>query len=100
MSSFAGVVAIDSPLARRNPTVKLALLTVVSLVAMFLLEPITPAVLYVLGLLGVAMSVRVPLRILALAHLPFFAFAFGVFVVNALSRPGTILWQGGLPCHR
>ncbi|MGO1488192.1 MAG: energy-coupling factor transporter transmembrane component T family protein [Arachnia sp.] len=95
MSSFAGVVAIDSPLARRNPTVKLALLTVVSLVAMFLLDPLTPAGLYVLGLLGVAMSVRMPPRILALAHLPFFAFAFGVFVVNALSRPGTILWQAG-----
>jgi energy-coupling factor transport system permease protein len=95
MSVLSGAAAADSPLARRNPTVKLALLAVVSLAAMFLLDPITPAALYVLGLVGVAISVRVPARTLALAHLPFLAFALGVFVVNALSRPGTVLWQAG-----
>lgn len=96
MNVLAAIVANDSPLARRNPTVKLALLTAVSLVAMFLLDPVTPSILYVFGLVGVAMSVRVPARTLLLAHLPFLAFGLGVFVVNALSRPGTILWQAGL----
>ncbi len=87
--------AADSPLARRNPTVKLALLAIVSLAAMFLLDPVTPAVLYVLGLVGIAVSVRVPARTLAVAHVPFLAFALGVFIVNALSRSGTVLWQAG-----
>lgn len=96
MSVLTGAAAHDSPLARRNPTVKLALLAVVSLVAMFLLDPVTPTVLYGLGLVGIAMSVRVPTRTLLLAHVPFLAFALGVFVVNALSRPGTVLWQAGL----
>lgn len=96
MSVLAAAAVIDSPLARRNPTVKLALLTVVSLVAMFLLDPVTPAVLYMSGLVGVAMSVRVPTRTLLLAHVPYLAFALGVFVVNALSRSGTVLWQAGL----
>lgn len=96
MSVFAEATPSDSPLARRNPTIKLALLSVVSLVAMFLLDPITPAVLYALGLVGVVMSVRVPLRTLLLAHVPFLSFALSVFVVNTLSRSGTVLWQVGL----
>ncbi|WP_353649580.1 energy-coupling factor transporter transmembrane component T [Nakamurella sp. A5-74] len=95
MSVLTGAAAAESPLARRNPTVKLALLVIVSLAAMFLLDPITPAVLYVLGLVGVAISVRVPARTLALAHVPFLAFAFSVFVVNVLSRSGTVIWQAG-----
>lgn len=96
MSGYTGAIVSDSPLARRNPTIKLALLAVVSLAAMFLLDPVTPAVLYVLGLVGVATSVRVSTRALALAHLPFLAFAVGVLVVNALSRPGTVLWHAGM----
>lgn len=95
MSAFTGTAATDCPLARRNPTLKLALLAVVSVVAMFLLDPLTPVVLYVLGLVAVAMSVRVSARALALAHVPFLTFALGVLIVNALSRPGTILWQAG-----
>jgi energy-coupling factor transporter transmembrane protein EcfT len=85
----------DCPLARRNATVKLVLLTAVSLVVMFVLDPLTPTVLYVLALAGVAASVRMPARTLAIAHVPFVAFATGVLVVNALTRPGTVLWQAG-----
>jgi len=95
VSILTGAAAASSPLARRNPTVKLALLAVISVAVMFLLDPVTPAVLYVIGLVGVAISVRVAARRLALAHVPFLAFALGVFVVNALSRPGTVLWQAG-----
>lgn len=95
MSVLTRAAVTDSPLARRNPTIKLAVLVIVSLAAMFLLDPLTPAVLYVLALVGVKISVRVPARVLAVAHVPFLAFAFGVFVVNALSRPGAVLWQAG-----
>jgi energy-coupling factor transport system permease protein len=95
MSLLTRPVQAGSPLARRNPTVKLALLGIVSVVAMFLLDPVTPTVLYVAGLLGVAASVRVPARTLVVAHVPFLAFAMGVLLVNVLSRPGTVLWQTG-----
>ncbi|GAA4288873.1 energy-coupling factor transporter transmembrane component T [Georgenia daeguensis] len=96
MSALTGAPAADSPLARRNPTVKLALLTLVSLVVVLVLDPVTPTVLYLLGFVAVAASVRVPARTLALAHVPFVLFALGVLTVNALARPGTVLWQAGL----
>jgi energy-coupling factor transport system permease protein len=80
------VIVVVSPLGRRNPTVKLALLFVVSLAAMFLFDPVTPVALYLLALTGVAATARVAPRTLALAHIPFAAFAFGIFVVNAVSR--------------
>lgn len=85
-----------APLARRNPTVKLALVFVVSLAVMFVLDPITAAVLYLLALGGVALGTRAPARDLVLAHVPFLAFALGVLVVNVLSRPGEVLWQAGV----
>lgn len=87
--------AADSPLARRNPTVKLALLTAISLVVVFVLDPVTPTVLYLLALLAVAATVRAPARTLAVSHVPFVLFASGVLLVNALSRPGRVLWAGG-----
>ncbi len=82
-------------LDRRNPTVKLALVFAVSLAVMFVLDPLTPAVLYVLALGGVLAGTRATPRTLLLAHLPFLAFALGVLVVNALSRPGEVLWRAG-----
>lgn len=96
MSALAAALIADSPLARRNPTVKLALLTLVSLVVIFVLDPFTPTVLYLLALTGVAVSTRVAPRTLLVAHVPFVAFALGVLVVNALARPGVALWQAGM----
>ena len=87
--------AAPGALARRNPTVKLALLFVVSMVLMFVTDPVTPAVLYALAVATVAASTRIGLRTLALAHVPFAAFGLGVLVVNALSRPGHVLWTSG-----
>ncbi len=95
MSAPPTTVADDSPLARRNPTVKLALLTSVSLVVVLILDPVTPAVLYLLALVAVVTTARVSARTLAVSHVPFVLFASGVLVVNALSRPGTVLWEGG-----
>ncbi len=96
MSALAPRVMEQSPLARRNPTVKLLLLLLVSLSVLFVLDPVTPAVLYVLALIAVWSSARIPARRLALAHTPFVVFALGVLVVNALSRPGVVLWQAGV----
>ena len=87
--------ASGSVLARRNPTVKLALLFVVSLAMVFIFDPVTPAVLYVVALAAVVASTRLPLRTLALGHVPFLAFGLGILMVNALSRPGHILWEAG-----
>ena len=88
--SAIGIVA-PSPLSRRNPTVKLTLLFLVSLLLLFVFDPVTPAVLYLLGLAAVLGFARIPGRTLLLAHLPFVGFAFGLLVVNALSRPGEVL---------
>jgi energy-coupling factor transport system permease protein len=82
---------VPSPLARRNPTVKLAILFAVSLVLLFIFDPVTPALLYLLGLAAVVGFARIPTRTLVLAHLPFVGFALGLLVVNALSRPGEVL---------
>ena len=92
---MTAVVVAESPLARRNPTVKLALVLVVSLAVMFVLDPVTPAVLYLLALAGVVATTGAGPRTLVLAHGPFVAFALGVFIVNVLSRPGNVLWQAG-----
>lgn len=89
------IKVLDSPLARRNPTVKVAVLVVVSLAVMFVLDPITSGVLYLVALVAVVLSARLPIRTLALAHLPFLGFGIGIFTVNMLSRPGTVLWQYG-----
>jgi len=78
-------------LQRRNPTVKLALLFACSVVTLFLLDPLTLAVLYALAAVGVALGARVGGRRLLLAQLPFVGFGVGLVVVNALSRPGTVL---------
>ncbi len=87
---------VPAPLDRRNPTVKLALVFVVSLTVMFVLDPLTPAVLYVLALAGVVTTTRATPRTLLVAHVPFVLFALGVFTVNVLSRPGEVLWQAGV----
>lgn len=89
------VPAAASPLGRRNPTVKLMLVFAVSLVMLFVLDPVTPAVLYALASVAVAAGTRLPVRTLALAHLPFASFAVGLLLVNALSRPGDVLWEAG-----
>jgi len=89
-SSALGAVA-PSSLARRNPTVKLAILFIVSLVLLVVFDPVTPALLYLLGLVAVLGFARIPLRTLVLAHLPFVGFALGILVVNALSRPGEVV---------
>ncbi|MGJ7441637.1 energy-coupling factor transporter transmembrane component T family protein [Aquipuribacter sp. MA13-6] len=88
--------AAPSPLGRVDPTVKLGVLVVVSAAMLLVLHPFVPTVLYLLGLVAVAAGTRLPARTLALAHLPFVAFATGLLLVNVLSRPGEVLWRWGV----
>lgn len=85
---MTGGVPNASVLQRRNPTVKLALLALVSTVLLFVLDPVTPAVLYVMALGAVLTLTDVGPRTLALAQLPFGAFALGLLLVNAFTRDG------------
>ncbi|MGS0685036.1 energy-coupling factor transporter transmembrane component T family protein [Nakamurella sp. GG22] len=85
----------DSPLARANPVAKLLVLGAVSVTSLFILDPVTPLLLYALAVLGVRVGARVPLRTLARAQWPFLPFAAGVLMVNAVSRPGQVVWQSG-----
>ncbi|HXF02329.1 MAG TPA: energy-coupling factor transporter transmembrane component T [Arthrobacter sp.] len=94
-AATSAFTASGGALARRNPTVKLALLFVVSLAMVFIFDPVTPAALYVLALAAIGASTRLPLKTMALAHVPFLAFGLGIFLVNTLSRPGQILWEAG-----
>jgi energy-coupling factor transport system permease protein len=89
-------MVVDSPLSRRNPTVKLALLFAVSLALFFTFDPVTPTALYVIALVAVVATARIPARVLVAAHLPFVGVALGLVIVNALSRPGTVLFVAGV----
>lgn len=93
--SFATVVVAPSALSQRNPTVKLAVLFIACLALLFVLDPVTPTVIYLLSLTSVLLGGRLSLGTVLRAQLPFFAFALGVFSINVLSRPGVILWQEG-----
>lgn len=86
---------LDSPLGRRDPTVKLAVLFLVSIGLLFVLDPVTPAVVFLLGLIGVRVAGRIPPGVLIRAQLPFLGFALGVLTVNAVSRPGAVLAELG-----
>lgn len=81
-------------LTRRNPTVKLGLLFACSLGTLFLLDPLTLGLLYVLAVVAVRASTGVRWRRLLAAQLPFVAFGVGLVVVNALSRPGEPVLTG------
>lgn len=89
-----GSPATTTALARRNPTVKFALLFLVSLALVFVFDPVTPAALYAIALVAVLIGARIPIRTLLIAQLPFLGFALGLIVVNALSRPGDVLFSG------
>ncbi len=85
-------VVTTSPLGRRNPTMKLALLFVVSFAMLFVFDPLTPALLYPLALASVLIWGRPPPRMLLLAHIPFIGFALGMLMINAITRPGEELF--------
>ena len=93
---FRAPMIAPGPLTNRNPSIKLLVLTVISVLLMFVFDPTTPAVLYAVSLFVVLLSYRGPKSRVIKAHLPFYAFGFGVFMVNTLTRPGEVLWQAGI----
>jgi len=79
-------------LAARNPSVVLALLTALSGLTLLLTDPFALAVLYAVLALAVLPAARLrPWRFLR-AQLPFVAFGVGLLTVNALARPGEVVW--------
>lgn len=74
-------------LGRRNPTVKVAVLLVVSLGTLVLLDLRPLLALYVLAVGAVLTAARVPPRALALAQVPFVLFGVSLVLVNVVSRP-------------
>lgn len=81
----------DSLLARRNPTVKFVAVMVVSLALLAVFDPITPTIIYVLMLVGVAVTSGATLRTMLMGHLPFAAFALSLFMVNLVTRGGEVV---------
>ncbi|WP_341856194.1 CbiQ family ECF transporter T component [Brachybacterium sp. GPGPB12] len=81
-----------APLARRDPTVPLGLLTALSIVCITLTDPAPPLVLYAPLAAGTMLGLRLGPLALARAQAPFVLFAAGVFMVNVLSRPGHEPW--------
>lgn len=81
-------------LARRNPTVKAAILLAASLATLGFLDPRPLLALYALALVAVGCGARVPARTLVLGQVPFVVFGVGLVAVNALSRPGTPVVEG------
>ena len=81
-----------APLARRDPTVLLGLLTALSIVCITLTDPAPLLVLYALLAAGTMLGLRLGPLELARAQAPFVLFAAGVLMVNVLSRPGHEPW--------
>ncbi|MCT1437120.1 ATP-binding cassette domain-containing protein [Brachybacterium paraconglomeratum] len=81
-----------APLAGRDPTVLLGLLTALSIVCITLTDPAPLLVLYALLGAGTMLGLRLGPLALARAQAPFVLFAAGVFMVNVLSRPGHEPW--------
>jgi energy-coupling factor transporter transmembrane protein EcfT len=85
----------SAPLDRLDPAVKLAVVMVVSLTLLAVFDPVTPALLYALALVGVVAAARLPLRRLLLGQLPFVSFAISLLAVNAVTRGGRVLHRWG-----
>lgn len=81
--------AVPAPgwLHRRNPTVKLVLVFVVSFANLFLFDLRVLGLLYVAAVGGILASRAVTLRTLLLGHVPFLLFGVGLVGVNWMSRP-------------
>lgn len=82
-------------LTRWNPSIKLISLFVLSVSLLFIWDPIRPAALWI-ALVVVALTIgKVPVKWLAAAHIPFFAFGLGLFLVNVFARAEDGVWIGG-----
>ena len=94
--AFGRALPHDSALHRRNPTVKLVVLLLLSTGVVAVFDPWTPAALYLVALPSVLLAGRIPWRVLASAQLFFAPFALSILVVNAVTRPGEPVAVGPL----
>ncbi|WP_147525135.1 energy-coupling factor transporter transmembrane component T family protein [Cellulomonas timonensis] len=85
----------DSLLHRRNPTVKLGVLLVVTGALVAVLDPWTPLALLLLAGPAVTWAGALPWRVVLRAQAAFTPFALSVFLVNAVTRPGDVLLTAG-----
>lgn len=83
---------------RINPSVKLIVLLAISLALLPVFDPWTPTIVYGILLAATLADRSVPLRTLALGHIPFAVFAIGLVLVNTLTRSGATLATLG-PLH-
>lgn len=81
-------------LTRWNPSIKLMSLFVLSVSLLFVWEPVRPAVLWAVLLIVALTLGKVPPKWLVMAHIPFIAFGFGLFLVNVLTRSEDGVWIG------
>lgn len=84
-----------APLDAVDPSVKLVVLFVISLVLVMITDPVTPAAVWAVAVSAVLVTTRLTPRGLAVAHVPFLLFAVGLLIVNALSRGGEVLLELG-----
>ena len=91
MSGFGRALPHDSALHRRNPTVKLAVFFVVSLVLLVPVDPWTPLALLVVTVPAVVGAGRIPWRTLGRAAALFAPFALSLLTVNAVTRDGPVI---------
>lgn len=89
--AFGRALAHDSVLHRRNPTVKLVVLLVVSSVLLVPVDLATPALVGLLLVPAAAVAGRLPARTLATACAAFAPFAVSLLAVNAVTRDGEVL---------
>lgn len=89
------VLIPDSPLARCDPVAKLVVLTVVSIGSLLILDPLTPALLYLAAVPAVLVAGRIGWSALLRVQVPFAVFALGLLAVNAVTRPGTVVTRPG-----
>lgn|GEM_PF-125191 len=93
--AFGRPLAVDSYLHRRNPSVKFAVVLMVSAAMMAVFDPWTPAILYLAAIPAVRFAGAVPWRTLAWAQVPFALFGLSLLMVNAMTRRGEVIAQVG-----
>ncbi|QOR71518.1 energy-coupling factor transporter transmembrane protein EcfT [Ruania alkalisoli] len=86
--AFGRPLPADSLLHRRDPTVKVLVVLVVCLAITAVVDPVTPAALYLLAWPAAVLAGRIPPATLLRAHVPFVAFALSLLMVNAATRDG------------
>ncbi len=86
--AFGRPLPVDSLLHRRDPTVKVLVVLAVCLAITAVVDPVTPAALYLLAWPAAVLAGRIPPAVLLRAHVPFVAFALSLLMVNAATRDG------------